>query len=829
MWRKLGKFVLQYRIPLLILLAVSTFLMAYWGKNVKMSYEFSRAIPPQHPTNVTFQEFRKKFGGDGNLYVIGLQTDKLFTEKFFNGYAHLNDTLKKITGVESVISIPDAFGLLKDTATEKLKAVKVFTQKTWTQPELDSASAVFLSLPFYKGLLYNPDTKAFLMGIRINDGIMNSPKRNEVTSTIRRLAETFAAEQNETLHLSGLPFIRTEMSTRIAKEMQLFLLASVVLSALILLIFFRSISATILSISVVIIGVLFCVGTMYLFKYDITLLTALIPPLIVVIGIPNCIYFLNKYHSSWQDTVKRLGGVLPTDKKALQELKKEALVNMVGRMGVVTLFCNLAAAIGFAVFGFTASEILSEFGVIAGINIMLLFFISLVLIPCVLSFLPVPKKRHTRYLDNKRLNRWLDRLERWCLNHRRLIYGVTAVLLAASVIGIFKLKSVGYMVDDIPKSDKVYTDLKFFEKNFRGIMPLEIVVDTRKKQGAVRNIGNLTKMDELSGYIASMPEMARPLSIIEGLKFAKQAFFDGDSSNYSMPSDFMLPGLVQYLNMRPDSGAVNTGGAFTKILSSFMDSTKQQARISVNMADVGTIELPKILDKIRNKAEVLFNGDSINYAKEVDSLKKVLPAAELAKQIDSTKLAKKADIQLTGTSITFLEGSKFIINGLKESIFYAFLLISLCMLYLFKSLRILICSLIPNVIPLIITAGVMGWSGVPLKPSTVLVFSVALGIAIDITIRFLVNYKQELPRQANNARETVIETIHSTGISIIYTSMVLIAGFVIFCFSGFGGTFALGWLTSLTLVVATFTNLVLLPALLITVNRKKKDKQSSSS
>ncbi len=822
MWRKLGKFVLQYRIPLLILLAVSTFFMAYWGKNVKMSYEFSRAIPPQHPTNVTFQEFRKKFGGDGNLYVIGLQTDKLFTEQFFNRYALLNDSLKNLTGVESVISIPDAFGLLKDTATEKLKAVKVFAQKQFTQEQLDSVSSVFLSLPFYKGLLYNPDTKAFLMGVRINDAIMNSPKRNEVTSTIRGMAENFAAEQNETLYLSGLPFIRTEMSTRIAKEMQLFLLASVVLSALILLIFFRSISATILSISVVIIGVLFCVGTMYLFKYDITLLTALIPPLIVVIGIPNCIYFLNKYHSSWQDTVKRLGGVLPTDKKALQQLKNEALVNMVGRMGVVTLFCNLAAGIGFAVFALTESQILREFGVIAGINIMLLFVISLIIIPGVLSYLPVPKKRHTRYLDNKRLQRWLDRLERWALNHRRLIYTVTAVLLIGSVIGIFKLKSVGYMVDDIPKSDKVYTDLKFFEKNFRGIMPLEIVVDTRKKQGAVRNINNLTKMDELSGYIASMPEMARPLSIIEGLKFAKQAFFDGDSSNYSMPSDFMLPGLVQYLNMRQDSATNNAGGAFTKILSSFMDSTKQQARISVNMADVGTIELPKILDKIRDKAEILFNEDSIAYTKEVDSLKKVLPAADLAKQIDSSRLLKKADIQLTGTSITFLEGSKFIINGLKESIFYAFLLISLCMLYLFKSLRILICSLIPNVIPLIITAGVMGWSGVPLKPSTVLVFSVALGIAIDITIRFLVNYKQELPRQANNARETVIETIHSTGISIIYTSLVLIAGFVIFCFSGFGGTFALGWLTSLTLVVATFTNLVLLPALLITVNRKKK-------
>lgn len=143
------------------------------------------------------------------------------------------------------------------------------------------------------------------------------------------------------------------------------------------------------------------------------------------------------------------------------------------------------------------------------------------------------------------------------------------------------------------------------------------------------------------------------------------------------------------------------------------------------------------------------------------------------------------------------------------------------MFYLFRSFRILICSLIPNLIPLIITAGVMGWAGITLKPSTVLVFSVALGIVIDVTIRFLINYKQELPVQNGQVAPTLVQTIKHTGISIIYTSLVLIAGFIIFCFSEFGGTNALGWLTSLTLVVGTVTNLVLLPVLIISTSRKK--------
>jgi hypothetical protein len=351
---------------------------------------------------------------------------------------------------------------------------------------------------------------------------------------------------------------------------------------------------------------------------------------------------------------------------------------------------------------------------------------------------------------------------------------------------MFRLKTVGYIVDDLPKTDKIYTDLKFFESNFKGVMPLEIVVDTKKKYGVSRNLNNLLRIDTFSQYLAAQPYIGKPLSITEGLKFAKQAFFEGDSVNFSMPAEYDLPALSQYLSMRNDGSNNNS---FTKLVSSFMDSNRQEARISVSMQDVGSARLPLILDSIQNKASTIF---------------------------DSTKY----NVQLTGTSVTFVEGSRFIINGLKESIVWAFLLIALCMLYLFKSLRILLCSLIPNVVPLIITAGIMGWAGVAIKPSTVLVFSVALGIAIDITIRFLVNYKQESKGIAD-ARKNVISTIHSTGLSIIYTSVVLIAGFVIFCFSGFGGTQSLGWLTSVTLVSATITNLVLLPAMLIDLRKRK--------
>lgn len=773
MWKKLGESILRYRALWLSLLLLLTVFMGWQASQVKLSYDSAKAIPTDNPHYLVYQDFKKKFGEDGNLLVIGIQTDKLFTEPVFNDYAALHRQLKGVKGVEDILSIPAAVNLVKNAETEKLQAVPLFDSGALTQVQIDSSRAQFYNLPFYQGLMYNAQTNAFLMGVRINPTLLASKERTRVVADITELAEAFGEKHSIQMHLSGLPLIRTMMAIRLEREMKWFTIASFLMSALILWLFFRSVSATLLSLAVVLIGVIWSFGTMNLFGYNITLLTALIPPLIVVIGIPNCIYFLNKYHTSYNHTFD----------------KHSAIVQMIAKMGIVTLFCNIAAAIGFAVFALTKSSILKEFGVVAGINIMLLFFISLVAIPSILSYIAAPKERHTRYLHNKRLQRWLDQLEIWAINHRRSIYIVTGIVLVASIGGLMQLKSKAFIVDDLPKGDKIYTDLKFFETHFEGVMPLEILVDTKRPNGlrGARSLAVFQGMDSLSAYMSNRAQMARPLSIVEGLKFAKQAFFEGDSSNYTMPSEYDLPALQSYLSMRGGGGG--EANAFSRIVSSFMDSTLQYARMSVNMKDVGSEQLPFVLDSVRQGANRYFDTSKYN-------------------------------VQLTGTSVTFLEGSGYIINGLKESVFWAFLLIAACMLYLFRSGRILLCSLIPNVIPLVITAGVMGWVGVPLKPSTVLVFSVALGIAIDITIRFLVNYKQE-QNDAISVQQNVIQTIHSTGLSIIYTAIVLTVGFVIFCFSSFGGTQALGWLTSLTLITATIANLVLLPALLINLTKTK--------
>ncbi len=774
MWQALGKAVLKFRIPLIIALVLLTVFMGYHASKVQMSYDFSRAIPTDHPKYKAYLEFKKTFGEDGSLLTIGFTSANFFEVTQFNALTGFQERLKKINGVEDIISVNGAVTLKKNDSTSKLDAIRIFPTSIKSQQALDSLKDIFYSLPFYRGLLYNPDTKAYLLGLRINSAILGSKARETTIGEIEKEAAAFAETSQLDLHLSGLPLIRTNVALRIAEEMQWFLLGSLLLSALILFIFFRSLSTTLLSLAVVLIGVVYSLATIHMLGFRITLLNALIPPLVVVIGIPNCIYFLNKYHTAFMKSGD----------------KKKAIVEMIGKMGVVTLFCNISAALGFAVFALTKSIILKEFGIVAGINIMALFFISLILIPISLFYMAEPRKKHTRYLENKWLQTLLTTIEQWVLSNTRTVYLATGIALIFSIIGISKLKTQSFIVDDLPKKDKIYTDLRFFESNFRGIMPLEILVDTKKKNGIAgsRALSVYDKVSSFSAYIASYPEMARPLSLAEGLKFARQGFYDGDSNNYSMPNAFDGAFMADYL--KPNKGDAAAKGSLEKLMASFIDSNKQVTRISVNMADVGSMRMPVLIDSLE---------------------------AHVPDYFDTSKVS----VQLTGSSITFLEGSRFIIKGLKESIFWAFLFISLCMLYLFRSFRILLCSLIPNLIPLVMTAGLMGWMGISIKPSTVLVFSVALGIAIDITIRFLVNYKQELPHFNGRVHETVVQTIRETGISIVYTSLVLIAGFIIFVFSGFGSTQALGWLTSFTLLVATLTNLVLLPVLLLLAAKKK--------
>lgn len=769
MWKLLAQFILRFRAPILFVLLILTVIMGLFASKAKMKYDMGSAIPIDNPKYIEHLNFKKMFGEDGTMMVVGFDQQNVFEPTFFNEFKAWQQEIKKIDGVDNMLCIPTAINVRKQEtdSTSKLVAEPIFTDTK----NLDSSIKEFLNLPLYKNLLYNPETHSYLTAIYLNKIKVKTADRMRIIQDIETTTEKFSKKTNTDIHYSGLPFIRTKFSLSVQYEMKLILIASLLLTAFILFLFFRSFSTVLFSVLVVFAGVLWAVGLLYLMDYRISILTALIAPLIVVIGIPNCIYFLNKYHTQF----------------ALLNNKKDALISMVERMGIVTLFTNLTAAIGFGVFYFTKSQLLKEFGLIAGVSILVVFFISLFSIPAIFSYLKAPETKHTKYLENKFLSAVLLKFDYWVLNHKKYVTVFWTCMVLVSLLGIMKLKTLGFIVDDLPKQNKIYTDLNYFEKNFHGVMPLEIVVDTKKKNGAT-TLPTLQKLDQLCASLGDYKQIAKPLSMVEAIKFARQAYYDGDSSSYGVPNSFDVAFLLPYLRMKSDSAK---SSQFSQLISSFVDSSKRYARISVGIEDVGSEKLPIILNDIQQKANAIF---------------------------DTTRYK----VTFTGTSIVFLEGSRFIINSLRDSLLLALLMIVFCMIFLFRSWRIVIISLITNMIPLAITAGVMGFFNINLKPSTVLVFSIALGIAIDVTIRFLVNYKQDLPKYNYDIPATIKATIQETGISIIYTSLILSAGFIVFLVSQFDGTKALGYLTALTLFMAMITNLTILPALLVWFDKQKK-------
>lgn len=778
MWLKIADFVLKFRVALIALIVVITAIMGFQATKVRMSYDSTGAIPKDNPKYKVLKDFQQKFGGGGgNAMVLGVQTNELFTEEHFKAYAKLVDDLKNVKDVEQVLSIGDAVAISMDDSSQKLSTQPVFD---WSNPAQAAAAKQELDqLPIFNGLLYNKDTDAFLMMINIEKNALNSKERVRIVDDILRAGQAFEQSTNIEVHYSGLPYIRTQMAEKVKHELNIFLVLSLCLTAVILLVIFRSITAMLVSMLIVSIGVIWSMGTLASFGYKISILTGVIPPLIVVIGIPNCIYFLNKYHTEY----------------TLSGDKMKALRHMVGKMGIVTLFTNLTAAIGFGVFGFTNSQVLREFGIVAGINIMALFFVSLILIPAILSYLPAPKTNQTKYTESKWMNNTLDMLNRWVFQSRKGIFVATILLCVLGLIGMLKLKSVGYMVDDLPSKDIIVQDLKFFEKNFKGIMPLEVTIDTKKKFGALTSLDTWERVDSLTNFLEAQPEIGAAITLTKGAKFFRQGFFGGGINEYTLPSSTEFGGLRNQLvstfnKIQKGEAEMGEQDQFGKLLYSFVDSNAQTLRISVNVADIGSEEVPKLVsERIEPMVQQLFDPE-------------------------------KYDVNITGGSITYLEGSIFIIDSLKESLAWAFGMILVCIIILFRSAKVVIVALITNIVPLMITAGVMGWCGIPLKPSTVLVFSVALGITVDVTIRFLVNYKQEMHKHSSVA-ETVRHTLRDTGMSIIFTSVILVAGFGVFAVSDFGGTQALGYLTALTLFLAMVFNLTLLPAMLVAWNKKQ--------
>ncbi|MHC1708366.1 MAG: RND family transporter [Bacteroidales bacterium] len=763
MWTVLVRFILRNRLGILIAIGLVTIFMGYMASRVEMSYEMVSMLPKTDSTTIKYEQFKETFGQDGSVLFIGIEDNRLFQLDFFNTWYDLSYELRKIEGIEEVVSLARIYQLQKNDSTHKFDFKPVITNKPVSQEELDSLKNIILHLPFYQGLILNPETNATLMALTLSKTKLNNKSRIALVHKIKDTVEKFGKNNRVEIHYSGLPFIRTMLSQKIQYELKIFVLLALFVASVVLFFFFRSFKAVLFPMFIVVIALIWAVGIMGIFGYKITILTGIIPPLMIIIVVENCIFLLNKYHYEYKSHGNKV----------------KSLSRIVQRVGYATLMTNLATATGFASFIETRNKLLVEFGIVSSINIMVVFTLTLFLIPIFFSYLDPPKTRHTKHLENKNTLAVLEKVVFMVENRRKHIYIASIIVVLLAIVGISRLKTSGNVVDDIPRKDPLYVDLMFFEKQFKGILPFEISIDTRKKKGVLQ-LSNIQRISDLQDTLAAYPEFSRPISIAEVVKFAKQAYYNGNDSMYSLPNNQEKGFILSYVPL--------TQGSKRTILNSFVDTNLQTTRISIQMANIGTMDIQRIKDELKPKIDSIFPRD-------------------------------KFTVEMTGTSIVFLQGTNYLVKNLLTSLVLAIITIALLLALLLNSAKMVVISLIPNLLPQLLTAALMGYMGIFIKPSTILIFSIALGISVDNAIQYLSRYRLQLHLTNWNIKESVLAALRETGYSMIYSSTVLFLGFAMFSLSSFGGTQAMGFLISFTLLIAVFSNLFLLPSLLLSLDK----------
>lgn len=768
MWELLARFILRMRIPVLGLLTVLTVYMGYRATDTQLQWDLPRLLPDEDSTLLANQRVEDLFGKQTLTIIIASEEDPLKDIEFYNQWLTFGNELAQIPNVDTVAAVNRLLTLHKNSDEKKFELRQVGGKLIQTEEELAEVRNQVRSLPFYKNRFYTDSTDISIMAVVLNTDAFNSPKRYALMDAFDEVTGRFEAETGRDLRYSGMPYIRDKQTNLIKSELSKFVAFAAAITVVILIFFFRSFPPVFVSMLIVLMGVVWSLGIISVLNFKITVLSSMIPPLIIVIGIPNSVYLINKYHAEY----------------AAHGNKVLALTRIIRKIGKATLMTNLTTAIGFSTFIFTQSEVLVEFGIVASINILLLFTLSIFLVPGILSFLKPPKERHTRHLDKPQIKRSVELLVKAVTTYRKQAYIITSILIALGLYGITLIGTTGNLVDDLPRDSHVVQDLNFLEEHLGGVMPFELIVDT-KKPGRATHSSTLKKIDELYKKIEEYDDLANPVSVVDGVKFLRQTFYGGNPSQYKLIAGREQTFIKPYL---PKSGEGSSN-----LMSSFVDSTNQYARVSVRIRDIGTAEMMALIKNIRSDVNEIFNPEDY-------------------------------EVTFAGGTLTYLKGTTYLVRNLFISLAMAIIIISFLMAALFSSFRMIAMSIFTNLIPLLLTAAIMGYFGIPIKPSTLLIFSIAFGISIDDTIHFLAKYRQELVAHNWNVRIAAIAAVRETGVSMIYTSIILLAGFSVFATSQFGGTQALGVLVSITLLIAMIANLVLLPSFLLTLDHNMTTK-----
>lgn len=746
---KLAEIILKHPKSILGIFLVVTLAAFYPALQIRTDFNLENFFPQDDPTIRDYQYLEEEFGRDDNVIMVGFKSDSLLSPAVLSDLQAITDSVSDIENVKDVRSILSAQQIKK--TGRRLTFDPYIDKKNVQSLVSDSLKSNLVNDPFTKGFLINKNATVTAFYLEIEGGKNNYSARDQIISDLSQILEAY--QNNYDFKISGIPYYRNQYVHYLNEEILFYISLSSVLIILLLWGLYRSITGIIIPMLIVWLTILFTLAVMQLTGGYFEIMTSTIAPILLCVGIADSIHMLSKYDDA------RLQGM---DKRA-------SIKEMLLTLGSATFLTSITTAIGFGTLMTSSIVPMKRFGIYTAAGVMIAFVITILFVPSGLTVANIKNifKDKSAGIFNF-FSAFLEKLSRF---NRRYYKPVTIwffVACFALASGALFLKVNGKVFDELSEETQPIRDARFFSEELSPPFPMEFVINTQNENG-ITDPAFLKKLEDFTYYLNTFPEVQRVTSFNTLLKEVHRTMAPEKAVLNSIPDNDRL--IAQYLLLLEVSN--------TEFLERVTDFSYQKVRVAAQIKDAGSYRVTQIRDSLSTYLDNKFPD---------------------------------AEVTITGSTILSADLNGKIVSSLFKSILLAFALISAIMAFLFKNIRMVFISLVPNILPLIMVAGIMGFTGIDIKSSTAVIFTIAFGIAVDDSIHYMARLRVEMKR-GRTLDEALNIATRKTGKAIVVTSLILLAGFGTLLTSVFSSTVNMGLLVCLTVFGALLADLLLLPSL----------------
>lgn len=753
--KKFAELILKFRIPILGIILCLFTISIFGARDVPVDNSIKIWFVEDDPNMQDFTEFNETYGGD-EFISVALKTtgDSIFNPRDLKIISNISDDLKKVKGVTYVVSVTDAVDVwgVDDT----IHIGKLMEDLPKSGAEAQKLRERIFSNPLYIGTIISEDGKTTLITARLQDTSIIDERRAEIVGEVRGIAKRYEEEWGDTIHIAGIPVLNITLNELTFKDLTMFVPITILLTVFTLYITMRRWSAVVLAISAVGISVVISMGLYKLTGKSMSMMTTMVPTLIMVIGVADSIHIINHYFERVLDS----GG----------RSKRDILVNTIRVIGIPCLMTTVTTAVGFSTLGLSQMVPVRETGLFTAAGIFTAFFVTITFIPICYSFMRLPKKKTPHDEGRGAIVSVLNWFYRLSTTYPVPIVIFGAMLFAGSIYYMTKINVETQDIEFMRESHPLRVAYYFMEDNVGNVTPVEFIIEG--EPGTGHEPDTLKAVEEFQDYLATDPDISTSLAVTDLIKRLNMAFYENDPDSYTIPGTReAVAQLLLLYEMAPDGE-----------LEYFLNFDSSGMRVSGRAKNITS-----------NQCKILLNRTD-KYFKE--------------------NLPEGLTGRMTGIVPLYVHMVDYIIRSQMVSFSLAFVIIFFLLGLQLKSVRLGLISIIPNTIPIAMTMGAMGLFGINLDTATVMISTVAIGIAVDDTIHFLNRYKLEF-RQVNDHEEAIRRAMKTSGRAIVTTSIILLFGFWTLLFGSFKPTTYFGFLSGVTMLTALIGDLLVLPAVLV--------------